>query len=69
MIQVIYDYDGNKIGAYDGDNDNAKLYDANGDYLGEYWGHEIFDKNGMSLGYHNGDPRESLKKLIVKSLF
>jgi len=38
MIQVIYDYDGNKIGAYDGDNDNAKLYDANGDYLGEILG-------------------------------
>ncbi len=68
-MQILTDYDGNRIGAYDGDNDIGKLYDGNGNYLGEYWGHEVFDKNGMSQGYHDGDPVASLKKLLIKSLF
>lgn len=70
MMTILYDsYDGTKLGSYDGDNDIAKLYDSNGNYIGEYWGHEIFDKNGMSLGYHDGDPVTAFKKLIIKSMF
>ena len=69
MIEIITDSNGNKLGAYDGDNDSGKFYDANGDYFGEYWGHEVFDKNGMSQGYHNGNVIDSFHKLLVKSLF
>lgn len=68
MVQSIIDYDGATIGAYDGDNDSARLYDKNGDYVGRYFEHELFDKNGMSLGYHDGNPVESLKKAILKSM-
>lgn len=69
MIEIITDSNGNKLGAYDGDNDSARLYDKNGDYVGRYFEHELFDKNGMSLGYHDGDPLASLKKAILKSMF
>ena len=69
-MQVIYsNYDGSKLGGYEGDIDRGKFYDKNGDYLGEYWGHEVFDKNGMSQGYHNGDPKESFMILYRKSFF
>ena len=68
MIEIITDSNGNKLGAYDGDNDSGKFYDANGDYFGEYWGHEVFDKNGMSQGYHNGDPKASFEMLWRKSI-
>ena len=30
---------------------------------------ELFDKNGMSLGYHDGNPLTAFKKLIIKSIF
>ena len=69
MLEIITDYDGSKIGAYDGDNDSAKLYDNSGNYVGRYFEHELFDKNGMSLGYHDGNPRDSLKRAIIKSMF
>ena len=69
MIEIITDSNGNKLGAYDGDNDSGKFYDANGDYFGEYWGHEVFDKNGMKQGYHNGDVLKSFHILLMKSLF
>ena len=68
-MQIICDsYDSSKIGAYDGNNDSGKFYDQNGNYFGEYWEHEIFDKNGMSHGYHNRDPVESFKKLLLDSM-
>ena len=69
-MQVLYDsYSGTTLGAYDGDNDSAKLYDSNGNYVGRYFEHELFDKNGMSLGYHDGNPLAAFKKLIIKSMF
>ena len=45
-----------------------KIYDANGNYLGEYWGGEIFNKNGMRVDNYNGFPEDALRSLILHSL-
>ncbi len=66
MIYTITDSYGNKMGSYDGDNERGKVYDQNGNYIGEYWGHEIFNKDGMSRGYYNGYPEEALKTLLLR---
>lgn len=67
-MQVVYDsYSGATLGFCDGNDDIGKLYDANGNYIGEYWGGDVFDKNGMKQGSHNGIPLDSLKLLIMKS--
>lgn len=68
MTVVYNSYDGTTLGAYDGDIDSGKFYDKDGNYFGEYWGHEVFDKNGMSQGYHNGDPKASFEMLWRKSI-
>ena len=65
MINLIYDIDGCKVGVYDGDNDSASIYDCAGHYLGKYFEHEIFNKEGMCLGFHNGNPLETLKILVL----
>ena len=44
MIYTITDSYGNKMGAYDGDNEIGKVYDKDGNYLGKYGEHEIFNK-------------------------
>lgn len=68
MINLIYDIDGCKVGVYDGDNDSASIYDCAGHYLGKYFEHEIFNKEGMCLGFHNGNPLETLKILVLDYL-
>ena len=30
--------------------------------------HEVFDKNGMKQGDHNGDPKRSLEMLVLRSM-
>ena len=68
MIEKIYDTYGAVRGAYDGDSSIGKIYDANGNYLGEYWGGEIFNKNGMRVDNYNGFPEDALTTLILHSL-
>lgn len=68
MIEKICDTYGTVVGAYDGDSNRGKIYDANGNYLGEYWGGEIFNKNGMRVDNYNGFPEDALKTLILHSL-
>ena len=68
-MQVVYNsYDGTTLGAYDGDIDRGKLYDKDGNYIGEYWDHEVFDINGMKQGDHNGDPKRSFEMLVLRSM-
>mgnify|MGYP006873008117 CR=1 FL=1 len=66
MIYTITDSSGNKMGSYDGDNEIGKVYDKDGNYLGKYGEHEIFNKDGMSRGYYNGSPEEALKTLLLR---
>lgn len=66
MARIVYDSNGNKLGSYDGSNDIGKVYDKNGNYAGEYWGHEIFGTDGMSRGYHNGDPEKTVRILLER---
>lgn len=66
MARIVTDLYGNKVGAYDGDNERGKVYDKDGNYAGEYWGHEIFGKDGMSRGYYNGFPEEAVKVLLLR---
>ena len=64
MAKIVYDSNGNKLGSYDGDTERGKVYDKDGNFAGEYWGQEIFNKDGMSRGYHNGDPEQTVKILL-----
>ena len=66
MARIVNDSNGNKLGSYDGDNDMGKVYDKDGNYAGEYWGHEIFNKEGASRGYHDGDPEKTVRILLEK---
>lgn len=68
MIQVVYDSNGEKLGAYEGDSDFCQVYDMNGNYIGKWSGHEIFYKDGNSLGYFYGYIEEAVKKLVVYSM-
>ena len=68
MLNVIYDLDGYKLGVYDGDNDSARIFDDEGRYLGRYFEHEIFNHEGMSRGWHNGNPLDAFKVLLLDFL-
>lgn len=66
MAHILYDYNDNKVGSYEGNSERGKVYNKDGNYAGEYWGHEIFDKNGMSVGAHNGDPERTVQILLMR---
>ena len=66
MARIVNDSNGNKLGSYDGDNDMGKVYDKDGNYAGEYWGHEIFNKEGASRGYHDGNPEKNVRILLER---
>lgn len=68
MLHDIFDLDGKKVGVYDGDNNSALVYDCKGHYLGRYFEHEIFNKEGTSLGFHNGNTLDTLKILVLDYL-
>lgn len=65
MLTDIFDVDGCKVGVFDGDNNRAWVYDCKGHYLGKYFKQEIFNQEGMSLGFYNGNPLDALKKLVL----
>lgn len=66
MAVILSDYNGNKIGSYEGSSDIGKVYDANGNYAGEYWGGDIFNKDGMIVASHNGDPERAVQILLMR---
>ena len=66
MARIVYDSNGEKLGSYDGDNDIGEVYDKDGNYAGKYWGHEIFNKDGMSRGYHDGNPEKTVRILLER---
>lgn len=66
MANILYDYNNNKIGSYEGNSEIGKVYDANGNYAGEYWGGDIFNKDGMRVGLHNGDPEKTVQILLMR---
>ena len=39
--------------------------DIDGNYAGEYWGHEIFGKDGMSRGNYDGYPEHAVQVLLA----
>ena len=65
MARIVNDYNGNKLGSYDGDSDRGKVYDKDGNYAGEYWGGEIFGKDGMSRGNYDGYPEHAVQVLLA----
>lgn len=65
MARIVNDYNGNKLGSYDGNNDSGKVYDKDGNYAGEYWGGEIFGKDGMSRGNYDGYPEHAVQVLLA----
>ena len=65
MARIVNDYNGNKLGSYDGNNDSGKVYDKDGNYAGEYWGGEIFNKDGMSRGSYDGYPEHAVQVLLA----
>ena len=66
MARIVYDSNGNKLGSYEGSSDIGKVFDKDGNPAGEYWGGDIFDKNGMRICGHNGDPEKTVKILLER---
>ena len=66
MARIVNDSNGNKLGSYDGTDDMGTVYDKDGNFAGKYFEHEIFGKDGMSRGYHNGDPEKAVRILLEK---